>query len=98
MGPFSIERDCPITLRNKKAQALLAFLALAPLASYGIYLPGVFRPAAEYVDRILKGERPGNLPAQQPTTFQFVINPKTAKALDLIVPPDLRANADQVIE
>jgi ABC-type uncharacterized transport system substrate-binding protein len=66
--------------------------------SYGIVPSDNFRRAASYVDRILKGEKPGELPVQVPTKFEFVINVKTAKELGLDVSPILLARADEVIE
>jgi putative tryptophan/tyrosine transport system substrate-binding protein len=68
------------------------------LASYGADIVDVFRRAATYVDRILRGERPGDLPIQQPTNYQLVINLKTAKALGLTIPEPMLATADELIQ
>lgn len=68
------------------------------LISYGANYPDLFRRAAEYVDKILRGSKPGDLPVEQPTKFDLVINLKTAKALGLIVPTDLFATADDLIQ
>jgi putative ABC transport system substrate-binding protein len=75
-----------------------SFAELGGLISYGPVLIDEYRRAASYVDRILRGEKPGELPVQTPVKFELVINTKTAKALELTVPDRLRALADEVIE
>jgi putative tryptophan/tyrosine transport system substrate-binding protein len=102
-SPFSeVHRDQIIALAARQKLPAVYYerhlAAAGGLASYGPNFVDQFRQAAGYVDRILKGEKPGDLPVQAPTKYELVINLKTAKALGLAVPPSVLARADQVIE
>jgi putative ABC transport system substrate-binding protein len=68
------------------------------LMSYGVNYPDLWHRAAFYIDKILKGAKPGDLPVEQPTTFEFVVNTRTAKAMALTIPPSLLVRADQILE
>ena len=97
-----VHRDLIIALaarhRLPAVYAARSFVAAGGLMSYGTDQVDMFRQAASYVDRILRGDKPADLPVQAPTKYETTINLKTAKALGLTVPPGLLVAADEVIE
>jgi putative ABC transport system substrate-binding protein len=101
-APAQIHRDLIIALAAKNRLPAIypyrLFVASGGLMSYGPDLVDQYRRAADYVDRILRGEKPGELPVQAPTKYELAINLKTAKALGLNVPSAILARADEVIE
>jgi len=93
-------RLADFALRNRIASmfAFREWVDAGGLLSYGPSITGMYQRAAEYVDRIAKGAKPADLPIEQPTKFELVINLKTAKVLGITIPPALVARADEVIE
>jgi putative tryptophan/tyrosine transport system substrate-binding protein len=90
--------DCLRPLRLPAIYPFRAFVEAGGLMAYALDPDNARRRVADYIDRILRGADPAQLPFQQPTTFHLTINLKTAKALGLTIPPSLLARADQVIE
>ena len=99
---LTVHRKTTVEIAMRHKVPLMYFFSNVPreggLISYGVDVTDIFRRAAGYIDRILKGEKPADLPVQGPTKYELVINLRTAKALGLTVPPTLLASADEVIE
>jgi len=99
---FLVEHRRLVTLAGKNRLPAVypqrEFVDAGGLMAYGAGVPDSVRRAATYVDKILKGSKPGDLPVEQPTKFELVINLKTAKALGLTIPPSVLGRADEVIQ
>ena len=91
IAEFGLKMKLPVV-------AAYGFAEAGCLMSFDAYWPDVFRRAASYVDKILRGAKPADLPIEQPSNFKLVINLKTAKALGLTIPPAVLVRADEVIE
>jgi len=92
LADFALREHLPAMFTHRQ------FVEVGGLASYGANFPDLFRRAAGYVDKILKGANPGDLPVQQPVKFELFLNLRTAKALGLTIPTSMLLIADQVIE
>jgi len=97
-GPAAAIAEAALRHRLPSIGILRRFAEAGFLMSYGPNISEMFRISADYVDKILKGAKPADLPVQQPTKFELIINLKTAKALGLTIPPAILARADEVIE
>ena len=99
---FSAGRKQVVSLASKSRLPAIhsqsEFVDLGGLLSYGVSFADLFRRAATYVDKILKGAKPADLPVEQPIKFEFVVNLKTAKQIGVTIPPNVLVRADRVIK